>query len=477
MRKDFKNLIAGLEKGKRPDLRELSQWMFKQEVSGEDWEKVSDAIKSAYGFGDDGELANAIKFPTFTTDTGYVDDFSPMMDGVEMKGWLRDYVEHTRNMEAPTAYHFASALTVLGAALHRQVHVDQGYYQVWPAVQTLLIGPSGKTKKSTSAGYAVRLGEESKRVHRLLDEGSQEALKTELYQRSKRTGSATGLLYASELGTFLGKQDYNQGLVQALTDLFDSRTGTRRRTQARGNEAIENIAVSFLGCSNEDWLADSIPPSAFGGGFMGRILTFYQSGTDRVFPRPRVLDEAEREGLLEGLLRTQYIEKETVAVTTPTADKWYDERYHALKREWPDDERLIPFWERIPDHLLRVGMLMSVSEDLGQRDRVTIEERHLLQADALLRWVVRYLPRVYSFLGGTQFGTDQQRIISIIRRKGGTISEAELGRKMSSRLSRKQLEEHIGTMIHNKVLDRVRTSDAWEGKVAYRLKRRVEEVL
>jgi len=222
MRKDFLNLIAGLEKGKRPDLRELSGWMFKQQISGEDWEKVSDAVKLAYGFADDGELANAIKFPTFTSDTGYVDDFSPMMDACNMKGWLRDYVEHTRNMEAPTPYHFASALTCLGSALGRQVHVDQGYYKVWPAVQTLLIGPSGKTKKSTSAGYAVALGEESKRVHRLLDEGSQEALKTELYQRSKRTGAATGLLYASELGTFLGKQDYNQGLVQALTDLFDS---------------------------------------------------------------------------------------------------------------------------------------------------------------------------------------------------------------------------------------------------------------
>ena len=475
MKKDFTNLITAIEKGKRPDLRELSQWMFKQQISGEDWERVSDVLKAAYGFADDGELANAIKFPTFTTDTGYVDDFSPMMLECDMKGWVRDYVEHTRNMEAPTPYHFASALTVLGSALHRQVHVDQGYYKIWPAMQTLLIGPSGKTKKSTAAGYAVQLGEESKRVHRLLDEGSQEALKTELYQISKRTGAATGLLYASELGTFLGKQDYNQGLVQALTDLFDSRTGTRRRTQARGNEGIENIAVSFLGCSNEDWLADSIPPSAFGGGFMGRILTYYQSGTDRVFPRPRVLDTSERDALLEGLLRTQYVNG--VAVTTPAADKWFDARYRQLKREWPDDERLVPFWERIPDHLLRVGMLLSISEDLAQRDSISIEERHLQQADALIRWIVRYLPRVYSFLGGTQFGTDQQRIISIIRRKGGTISEAELGRKMSSRLSRKQLDEHLSTMIANRVLDRIRTSDVWEGKTAYRLKRRVEEVL
>lgn len=468
MNKPLQEFLESLDRGAKPDLHAISSWLAKQPMNADDWDTICKRLCVTYGFSSEDELAEHLKKPVFLGVSNYNDDFSPMMDEVDMGGMIRAYVEHTRGMEPPTAFHFATALTLLGAALRRNTYVDQGFYTVWPAVQTMLIGPSGKVKKSTAGNYGVemlmRVAAESGGVNFLPDEGSGEALKTELAQLSSRKGEATGLLYVSELGTFLGKQEYNVNLVQMLTDLFDSRVAKRRRTHAQGNQKLKNIALSFLGCSNEDWLADAIPASAFGGGFFGRMLVFYQSDTDRCFSRPR--KPGNIEDIEEFFTRVQYIKGE--AVLDPIADKWFDKRYKEVKREWPEDDRLVPFWERIPDHLLRLGMLLSISEDVSQTNGICIQERHMLQADGVIRWILRYLPKVYVHLGGTTFGEDHQRIFKAIQRRGGRIEETELARKMSRRMSRNRLQEHLDTLRANGVAKRVKL-EAWEGKYGWEL--------
>jgi hypothetical protein len=471
MKKPIELFLASLEEGRRPDLHTVSRWLANQQVNLEEWEIISAKLCECYEFKDEDELTAHLAKPVFTGVSDYVDDFSDMMDEVELSGVIRDYVEYTRGMEAPTPYHFGTILAVLAATLRRQVYIDQGYYEIWPATQVMLIGPSGKVKKSTAASYGVNLAmevaAESGVINLLPDEGSGEALKTELAHLTKKKGEATGLLYVSELGTFLGKQDYNVNLVQTLTDLFDSRNRKRRRTHAQGNQKLDNIAVSFLGCSNEDWLADAIPPSAFGGGFFGRMLVFYQHDTDRCFARPRrPADPSARERIKDFLAAAQFVKG--MAVLTPAADRWFDERYRQVKKEWPEDERLVPFWERIPDHILRLGMLLSISDDPQQRDEISVSDRHLLQADGVIRWILRYLPKVYSYLGGTAFGEDQRRIYNAIKRKGGMIEEAELARKMSRRMSRRRLEDHLDTMKKNKVARRKKLNP-WEGRYGWEI--------
>jgi hypothetical protein len=437
MKKPIELFLASLEEGRRPDLHTVSRWLANQQVNLEEWEIISAKLCECYEFKDEDELTAHLAKPVFTGVSDYVDDFSIMMDEVELGGWLREYVEYTRGMEAPTPYHFGTALACLAATLRRQVYVDQGYYEIWPATQVMLIGPSGKVKKSTAASYGVNLAmevaAESGVINLLPDEGSGEALKTELAHLTKKKGEATGLLYVSELGTFLGKQEYNVNLVQTLTDLFDSRNKKRRRTHSQGNH----------------------------------MLVFYQHDTDRCFARPRrPADPSARERIKDFLAAAQFVKG--MAVLTPAADRWFDERYKQVKKEWPEDERLVPFWERIPDHILRLGMLLSISDDPQQRDEISISDRHLLQADGVIRWILRYLPKVYSYLGGTAFGEDQRRIYNAIKRKGGMMEESELARKMSKRMSRRRLEEHLETMRLNKVAKRKKLNP-WEGKYGWEI--------
>jgi len=468
---EVKKLIDALEASAvKPDLRSLGIFIRDSlsPMRSDDWDRLSAALCTAYGFASEAELSQHIRTPLFTREDEYWDDFSPLLHTIGLSGWLSRYVEHTRNMEPPTAYHFATGLTVLGATLKRQVYVDQSYFKIWPAVQSILIGPAGKTKKSTAATYGIGLGEAAERVYRLADEGTIEGTKNELAELSKQ-GDAAALLFASELSVLLGKEKYNVGMVKGLTDLFDSRTSIRRRTKTHGNEILSNLAVSFLGCTNEEWLAD-LPESAFGGGFWSRVLVWYQCGTDRSFPRPKITDEKEYEFLRTELLRTRFIIGS--AQFEKGANTYYESRYRELKKNWPEDEKLSPFWERYPDHLLRMSLIISISDSLQGGPLIT--ERAMLQADEILKWVIRGLPSAYKHMGLTHFSQEQQRILSFLQRSGGILSEARLGRKM--RMSQSQLEEHVTTLEKYKVLVRKPAAAEWDGRYECRLLRKSEEV-
>jgi len=475
----LKKFLKIIESEERPDLKDVAGWLKELNMDEGTWKIVSKELCKNYGFKDEAALRRSMQgSESLTTKPDdYVDDFSPLLDDIKLGGWIRDYVEHTRGMEPPTVFHFATALTILGASLRRNVHIDFGYFQIWPAIQSMLVGPSGKTKKTTASEYGVDLACDikEKRLFNLLpDEGSGEALKTELYQIGKREKASTGLLFVSEMATFIGKQEYNTNLVQTLTDLFDSRKAKRRRTGARGSEDMVDIAVSALLCSNEDWLADAIPASAFGGGFFGRMLVFYQPDTDRIFPQPE-MDFRERVKVQTHLKLAAQVQGK--CILTPDASRWYDGRYRQMKKQWPKDERIVPFWERLHIHLLRMAMLITISDNLGQDmggEIIHLEVPALEKADSILGWVLKYLPKVYVHVGGTQFGADHHRIHSIISRHGGFLESEDLGRKMSSRLSRRQLREHTETMEANGVITKVRINP-WEGRYGWRVIKKLEE--
>lgn len=470
MNESVSKLLDKISKGTKPDLKSVKIWLDAQGLSSEEYETALETIETHYKLTPD-TYDHAVEDPG--KDLGYTDDFMPLMHNV--KGWLKDYVEHTKGMEAPTAFHFATALTTLGASLKRRTWVEQNAYRIYPAVQTMLVGPSGKVKKSTTANYGVKLMGTEKEGYKpffnlLQSSGTGEGLIHELSTITKKGGEATGLLYVSELGVFLGKQEYNVNLVQILTDLFDSSDFMRKRTKGGGDEVLKNIAVSALFCSNEEWLADAIPASAFGGGFFGRMLVFYQSSTDRCFPRPTPISTEEKSIILNTLEPIRFIQGETKL--TPPADKLFEDLYKKHRKGWPEEERLIPFYERLPDHLLRTAMLLAISEE-PTRDLPVVTEKNITKSQEILEWVYKYLPRVYAHLGGSKFGSDHYRIYEIIRRAGGQIEERDLGRRMARRLSKKQLAEHLDTMMSNGVVQRI-NADPWEGKFSWKLIRKME---
>jgi hypothetical protein len=424
-----------------------------------DWAIVKEVIQEAYNLDDRG-MEFFMRKPVVTVETLYKDDFMPIINSNHIGGWLGRYIEYTMGVEPPTAYHFAMGLTILGAALHRQVWFDQVHFKVYPAVQSFLIGPSGITRKSTAANIGIGIAQESGRVHRLPDMATPEAILKELAELS-REGGASALVYSSELSTFMNKKDYNQDLVQVLTDLFDSRDYIKRRTMGGGPIEIKNVAVSAVLCSNEVWMGTSVHESAMGGGLMGRSLVWHQFGTDRYFPFPEEPPIGMYKRMVNDLGLTRYFHGE--ANITPDAREWYKRKYRYIKDNWPKDERLVPFWERYAVHLLRVAMLIDVSDKLETQSReVTVSHTNLLQADAVLQWIYKKLPGVYAHLGNTRWGSDAMTVYTYIMRQGGKCNWGKLARAFNRRVSGAELKAIVDSFVSNGVM-RKRSGQKWSG--------------
>jgi hypothetical protein len=473
---ELKNFYYDLEKGLRPDRARMARWIRrnKMPITLNDWSLIKDSFQKAYKVNDE-QFEVLFQKPVFVNKQMYKDDFLPLMREWEIKGWLGRYVDYTMGVEPPTAYHFASGLTVLGAALHRQIWFDQRFFKIYPAVQSFLVGPSGKTRKSTAANIAVGMAEESGRVKRLPDMATPEALLRELSTLSSQTGSASALLYSSELATFLNKKEYNQDLVQVLTDLFDCRDSLDRSTIGSGRKAIKNIAVSAILCSNEVWMASSVHESAFGGGLLGRTLVWHQTATDRYFPFPKDAPENLYKRLVGELGFTRYFKGQ--AKINKAGKYWFEEKYKYTKTNWPDDERLSPFWERYPIHLLRLGMLFNVSRTLEEGDiankEIVINDHDLLQADAVLKWIYKYLPRVYRYIGNTQWGDSMRYVYDYIVNQGGTSDWTTLRAAMARRMRKSELETILEELVQGGFIRR-KPGAKWDGGVKYAIDMNLE---
>jgi hypothetical protein len=460
--KELHQYYMDLKAGKRPDRIRVARWItdHKQPITVNDWTLIKEAMYEAYSL-EDKDFSLMFRRPIIESKPTFVDDFLPLLQENKIEGWLGRYMQYTMGVEPPSAYHFAVGLTVLGAALHRQIWFDQRFFKIYPAVQSFLVGPSGKTRKSTAAMIGVGLAEESGRVKRLPDMATPEALLRQLSQLSNKDNGASALLFSSELSTFLNKRDYNQDLAQVLTDLFDCRDCIRRATITHSEQEIRNVAVSALLCSNEAWLATSVHESAFGGGLFGRTLVWHAGGTDRYFPFPEAPPENLYKRLVAELGLTRYYHG--AAEITPNGRKWFEAKYKYTKQNWPDDERLAPFWERYPIHLLRTAMLLRVSETLETDIRdVVISDTNLRQADAILEWIYRYLPRVYKHLGNTQWGEDMRRVYDYIYHRGGRADWSSIYRALSKRMRKEDIRRFLKELVDSGVL-RLQTASSWEG--------------
>lgn len=430
----------------------VDAWAREYIKTSEEMAELRRLIIDAYNLKDEAELRYHFEMGQMRLHRAYDDDFSPL---APKKGLLRTYLDYTTNTESPTAYHAFSFLTVLGALLQRQCYVEQhAAGRIWPNLVCLLVGPSGEGRKTTAAEFAMKTARSAEgaislastdadnRFCLIAEKGTSEAIHTALAERSLNNGSACGILYAPEFSTFINKRDYTKSLINDLTRLWDCPDELPVRTQSRSIEVLRNVALSGLFCSNEEWLIESIPDDAFKGGFFARMTQVYSTGTSKIFPTPPPLDMQMREQVLLGLTATARVAGEVTK--TRQAQGLYDKIYFEMKANKPHDPRIVPFHIRMPEHILRCAMLLSICE--GQAVRPFIEESHIADAKRIYDWVLTYLPKVYALMGVGQVGREAQLIIHELLKNGGRMSRTALMRALYKHFTARTFDEKVATL-------------------------------
>lgn len=357
-----------------------------------------------------------------------------MVAALPRDGFIRSYVEYTAKIEAPMSFHAFAALSLLGCVIGRRCWFDMGFFKIFGCSGVLLIGPTGKVKKSTAIDIAKGMIEETASCPVMTDKTTPEALQTSLAESSHQ------YFCAPELSVFLGRQRYNEGLTTMLLRLLDCPSEYEVRTLTRGLQMIAAPTLSILGGSTMSLLNSSTPEEVLSGGFLNRFLVVIESNTSRCFPIPEAGSELQRKGLLDAVRRVRdregKVELETKAMES--YKQWYVER----KRLANLDDKLAEVVERLPSHILRVAMIIHLS---SHEDNLICLEC-FESAAKLIAYVERRMPSMVQSIHRSIISQDADYVLEILRRLGGATDHSNLLRRVTSRMNARQFKAHIETL-------------------------------
>lgn len=211
-------------------------------------------------------------------------DYDPLDPIIPRDGWIGEYLEFSKSLQACTRFKFFAACCAIGAVVNNKVWIQRGDVGLLPKLfgnpWIMLLGPPGFGNKTQTINMAVNcVSEACPAVKILSDKLTPESLVKALSEPVAEADiikigprDATGLLKAPELSVIFGKQQYNTGMVALITDLYDYREEWTSETIMRGKNILRHNCLSVLSGSTPDWLQSMLPQDAFTGGFMSRFI-------------------------------------------------------------------------------------------------------------------------------------------------------------------------------------------------------------
>ncbi len=273
-------------------------------------------------------------------------------------GFIADYINYAEPLtDAPVEFHIATAICTLSTAMSNKIFLPLGDKRLYPNVWALVLAPSGTHRKSSSIQIGLNLIRDLDRKLLLPRDFSIEAFLEGLSE------NPTGILAFSEFAALLemGQRSYMIGLRSILTDLYDCPPWFTRKL--KGKEfTIENACFSLIGASTIDWLIESLKEGDVKGGFLARFLFFPSSRKTKILPIPPRADEYQKSLLVAELKKIQRFAGECSYSegAKDVYDDWYRAHDAHMQRE-VQLELLSSFYNRIPDYLWKISMLISVS--------------------------------------------------------------------------------------------------------------------
>lgn len=306
-------------------------------------------------------------------------------------GFIRDFVTSIRGIETPTQTAAWTAAFLLSSVMKRESWFNMYPGKLYPNLYVIIVGPPRIVPKTTAVNYGA--GKILQHYHKHLPEVKHQYMKevnmlrnvsspeavtviglapknvnfqdpvTKKWEKLDR-GSQLSII-VSELGNFLGKQKYKGGLIDLLTNLYDCPDKEDNVTLSRGELEIRNVFFNLFGATTEDGLEASVPPEAFGHGFMSRLIPVYTPRPTRSFYRPRKVTWKSGEDIdwpIELQMRLAWIARNSIGEynLTDEADEylenWYASYHKRLERRIGTKEMLLQ--TRFDTHLLKIAMVM-----------------------------------------------------------------------------------------------------------------------
>lgn len=398
-------------------------------------------------------------------------------DLVPKDGFLHDFVLAHRGYASPTSYWLWAGITAVSTMLGRDAWMKWGRGQMFANFYTLLVGPAGRVKKSTAIMKTQQIVQDyvdyipneaisfQKRTPCLLGKASEASLYMVMENQKKTVlddvgnsiaVESDGKIFAciNELATFLSKASYSSGIVEKLTDMYDCKNKDSETTRSRGMNSLKNIYATFIGGVTPDGLKDSIPESAFGGGFMSRLTTVYCPRPTRIFPKPVDLVGVPNEEDLKIRLAWLAMRARGEYDLSELAYKYYADWYYKWDAEQesnPDDRSLSHRQDVITLKLATILCAQRYNHPVGMEHVIT--KKDYMLAEQIILKTLESSAKALDTVGESQFFTNVNKVKTALRtyankNEGNPMPRAKLLRKMSSKkINAKTVNECLQQLI------------------------------
>jgi hypothetical protein len=366
--------------------------------------------------------------------------------------YLDDYSKLNEGTEIPGLFAVWSGISSISCVLGRHIWIDMGTYTIFPNLYVILVASSGRCRKSTAISVAKRL---LRMVEPPINILPQKTSPSALIRDMKRVNisdeneflkeACEGFVLADELTTFLNNKTYDE-LAATLIQFYDCESKFEYSTRERGIETLHDTCLGLLGGTTMDWLKMAIPIEAIGSGVASRINFIYVPQA----PAPVAITSYtnEQRHLQSKLVRYLQDLVSLNGLVQLSKDAWafYEEEYNRFyhTNKLYDDAATSGYASRRGVHLLKLAIIFALSE----RQKLSIEKRHIEQAKALLEISERFLPMLLNIIMANETGLLLDTVYNCIKQEK-TADRKSILAKVSNRIDSKRLSDFLETLIQS----------------------------
>lgn len=405
---------------------------------------------------------------------------------------------------SPVEYLLTGLLASLSGAIGKKVRFSfskatKTYLNIW----AVIIGRSTIMRKTTAINYCVSDIEEleirnykeyqrnienykaqndknkaqkdqvgkPKRDYLLLPQDSTIESLSDILSYSER-----GLLTHSEFGSFLAQlnRGYSADAKQFLTNIYDVPTRYEVSRVTKENLMLIRPYMSILGASTIDWIQENSKESDLRTGFFARFIYSIRNIPDKDYISLVDLNKLTKKShqyiytkdvfeYLSSFDNSEPIE----LLLTPVAKKLYRDfdTKEYLELFHCDNDNELSFKSRLMIYCLKFAGIIALSEK-----RLKITENDMQDAILITEYYKKNIEKLLNTeMSQTEFTRKEQRIIEIIKKKGGKIVRSDLMNR--TKLKAKDLDELILNLTEKDLIESKKTRHPFNKKeiVEYRL--------
>lgn len=368
--------------------------------------------------------------------------------------WIEDCLSEVTDVETPVSWIYWSLLTAISASVGNNYYLRalKGNVIYRPNLYVILLGESGLGK-----AYGINLSKQlvaatnSTRV--IAGRSSIQAIVTEL---SKHKTRPDGLQPITDSRGFIVNGELSSAIIadvdalSILTDLYDGVVHDEwvNSLKLSGKETLKNPYITALFGTAPAGFYDSIPQANIEGGYIGRNLIIYEEKRSRnldLLDDDENADDRIKDYLVPKYsiyLKELYSKKGRLIVNTEAK-----EIFNIWRRKWRASQQpdKTGFINRVPDHVLKVAMLVC----LGRYNNAgVINEIDITEAIDKVSGLI-YSNKISSHGRGLDPAAGQTQIVLniLLRAEGNEISRKKMLSQGHGNFDSFQLDRIVETLL------------------------------